>query len=60
MLPRRRPSEEDGANDGQPDRGLTSAALGVDAENPSGALGLYQGVGFGVERQAAAYRKPLD
>jgi ribosomal protein S18 acetylase RimI-like enzyme len=28
------------------DRGLTSAALGVDMENPSGALGLYERLGF--------------
>ena len=42
------------------DRGMTSAALGVDAENPSGALGLYEGVGFGVNYRATAWRKAFD
>jgi GNAT superfamily N-acetyltransferase len=41
------------------DRGLTSAGLGVDADNPTGALGLYTGTGFEVEIRSAAYRKPL-
>lgn len=39
------------------ERGMTSAALGVDAENPSGALGLYEDLGFGVEHRATAWRK---
>lgn len=39
------------------DRGMTSAALGVDAENPSGALGLYEGMGFAVNYRATAWRK---
>ena len=30
---------------------MTDAMLGVDAENPTGALGLYEGLGF--ERRAA-------
>lgn len=42
------------------DRGMTSAALGVDAENPSGALGLYEGMGFGVNYRATAWRKAFD
>jgi mycothiol synthase len=42
------------------DRGMTSAGLGVDAENPSGALGLYEGLGFEVEYRSTAWRKPLD
>ena len=29
---------------------MTSAGLGVDADNPTGALGLYTGTGFEVER----------
>jgi len=41
------------------ERGLTSAVLGVDADNPTGALGLYETVGFRRERNAAAYRKPV-
>lgn len=39
------------------DRGMTSAALRVDAENPSGALGLYEGMGFAVNYRATAWRK---
>jgi ribosomal protein S18 acetylase RimI-like enzyme len=34
--------------------------LGVDSENPNGALGLYEGLGFGVNSRAAAYDRPLD
>lgn len=40
-------------------RGMTSAALGVDAANASGAFGLYEGLGFAVDRRATAWRKPL-
>ena len=39
------------------ERGQTSAALGVDADNPSGALGLYEGLGFAVDQRAIAWRK---
>jgi ribosomal protein S18 acetylase RimI-like enzyme len=39
---------------------MTEAMLGVDSENPNGALGLYEGLGFEVESRAGAYRKPLD
>jgi mycothiol synthase len=39
------------------DRGMTSAALGVDADNPSGALGLYEAAGFAVEERFTAMRK---
>ncbi|HEY8818725.1 MAG TPA: GNAT family N-acetyltransferase [Candidatus Limnocylindrales bacterium] len=39
--------------------GLEEAMLGVDSENPNGALGLYEGLGFAVESRAAAYRRPL-
>jgi ribosomal protein S18 acetylase RimI-like enzyme len=41
------------------EQGLTEAALSVDAENPSGALRLYTGMGFVVDKQNAVYRKPL-
>jgi mycothiol synthase len=40
-------------------RGMTSAALGVDSENLSGALGIYERVGFVVEKTSTVYRKPL-
>jgi GNAT superfamily N-acetyltransferase len=39
------------------ERGMTSAALGVDADNPSGALGLYEGMGFAANYRSAAWRK---
>jgi mycothiol synthase len=42
------------------ERGMTSAWLGVDAENPMGALRLYEKAGFGVDARAAAYRKPME
>jgi mycothiol synthase len=42
------------------DRGMTSAALGVDADNPSGALGLYEAAGFVVHDRSMAVRKPLE
>jgi ribosomal protein S18 acetylase RimI-like enzyme len=36
------------------------AALGVDADNPSGALGLYESVGFAVQDRMTAWRRPLE
>ena len=42
------------------ERGMTSAVLGVDAENPSGAFGLYESVGFGVVKRFSAWRKPMS
>jgi mycothiol synthase len=39
--------------------GLDEAMLGVDSENPHGALGLYEGLGFEVHTRAAAYRRIL-
>lgn len=42
------------------ERGMTSAALGVDAANPSGALGLYESLGFAVHDRFLAYRKPME
>ena len=41
------------------DAGMTSAGLGVDAENAMGAQGVYQAVGFAVVRTERVYRKPL-
>jgi mycothiol synthase len=41
------------------DRGMTSAGLGVDAENPTGALRLYEEAGFEVEDRSTAFRKPM-
>jgi mycothiol synthase len=37
--------------------GMTEAALGVDAENPSGALRLYESLGFRRARTGLSYRK---
>lgn len=42
------------------DRGMTSAVLGVDADNPTGALALYERAGFEASYHATAWRKPLD
>jgi mycothiol synthase len=41
-------------------RGMTEAALGVDTENASGALRVYEGCGFRVVSRSTDYRKPLD
>ena len=41
-------------------RGFTGAALGVDADNPSGALGLYESAGFAVTERSTAWRRPLE
>ena len=40
--------------------GMTEAALGVDAQNPNGALQLYRRMGFQVVKRHTTYRKPLD
>ncbi len=37
--------------------GMAEAALGVDADNPSGALSMYQAIGFRRARTGVAYRK---
>jgi mycothiol synthase len=42
------------------DRGLTSAALGVDADNPTEAVGLYEGLGFRIHKPATSYRKAMS
>lgn len=41
-------------------RGMTEGALGVDTQNPNGALQLYESCGFVVEKVGATYRKSLD
>lgn len=42
------------------DRGMTEAALGVHAENPTGAFHLYSSLGYVVDATWAAYERPLD
>jgi mycothiol synthase len=39
---------------------MDAAMLGVDSDNPSGALALYERAGFEVHRRSAAYRKPME
>jgi mycothiol synthase len=39
--------------------GMTQTALGVDTENPSGALRLYESMGYEVVSQSTIYRKKL-
>jgi len=41
-------------------RGMDTAVLGVDADNPNGALHLYESFGFAVTDRSTAYRKPMD
>jgi ribosomal protein S18 acetylase RimI-like enzyme len=41
------------------EHGMDHAALGVDAENTSGALRLYEKMGFQVIKRFAIYRKPM-
>jgi ribosomal protein S18 acetylase RimI-like enzyme len=42
------------------ERGMTTASLGVDSENPNAALHLYEACGFERIRSSTAWRKPLD
>jgi mycothiol synthase len=42
------------------ERCTADAMLGVDADNPNGALGLYEGLGFMVDQRSAAYRRALS
>jgi mycothiol synthase len=42
------------------EQGMTEAALGVDTQNISGALRLYERCGFRPVHGGAVYRKPLD
>jgi mycothiol synthase len=39
------------------DAGMNEAMLGVDSENPTGALQLYESLGFAVHDRATTYRK---
>jgi ribosomal protein S18 acetylase RimI-like enzyme len=39
--------------------GFTETALGVDAENTSGALQLYKSLGYQVTKQSTTYRKEM-
>jgi hypothetical protein len=38
---------------------MTEATLGVDTDNPSGALRVYEGCGFVAVSRDTTYRKPL-
>lgn len=42
------------------ERAMDTGILGVDADNPNGALGVYERVGFSVAERSTAWRKPLD
>lgn len=42
------------------EHGIESATLGVDADNPNGALRLYQKHGFEVDLRSTGYRKPME
>jgi mycothiol synthase len=42
------------------ERGMSQTALFVDADNISGALRLYEGMGYRVVRRSSQYRKPLN
>ena len=39
---------------------MTHAALGVDTDNPSGAFGLYEGLGFRIDSRMEAVARPFD
>jgi hypothetical protein len=41
------------------DMGMTQTALGVDTENPSGALRVYERMGYKAISTSTEYRKPL-
>ena len=42
------------------DMGFEETALGVDANNPNGAVNLYKDVGYIVEKRLTVYQKPLE
>ena len=42
------------------DAGMTDAMLGVDSENPTGALGLYEQLGFARYQRTIAYQREFD
>jgi mycothiol synthase len=39
--------------------GKTTATLGVDADSPTGAVGVYERVGFSVRSRFVSYHRPL-
>ena len=45
---------------GLDDLGFEEPWLGVDADNPSGALGLYERLGFEATYRSTAWRKPME
>ena len=40
--------------------GLKFAGLGVDADSPTGAVGVYERIGFRAESRTVAFRRPVD
>lgn len=42
------------------ERGMTEGILGVDANNETGAMGVYTDNGFGVAEKFTAYRRPFE
>jgi ribosomal protein S18 acetylase RimI-like enzyme len=42
------------------ERGMAEGILGVDADNETGALGVYTDNGFVVTEKFTAYRRPLE
>ncbi|MGA9532598.1 MAG: GNAT family N-acetyltransferase [Anaerolineales bacterium] len=42
------------------DLGMQEAALGVDVDNPSGALTLYERLGYQVDRRSTSYARPAS
>jgi GNAT superfamily N-acetyltransferase len=42
------------------ERGVDQGILGVDADNPTGALGIYERNGFVVAERSTAWRRPMD
>ena len=42
------------------ERGLDTGMLGVDATNPTGAVPLYEGLGFSIDERSSAWRKPFE
>ena len=40
--------------------GMQETALGVDTQNPNGALRLYESVGYQVDKRYTTYRKRLS
>jgi ribosomal protein S18 acetylase RimI-like enzyme len=40
--------------------GMTTATIGVDAQNPTGAVRLYESVGFGPHQRSTVFRKVVS